>query len=288
MAGRLPGSLHPGAGQEVAQLAVLGALRPSDKVLYAHRGTAYMVGRGVPIRAILADVAGKEGGTNRGKGGVMHVVDVDRGVLGQSGTLGGGFVISVGVGMALQRRGGEDVVVHFFGEGTANRGTFHEALNWAATQALPCVYVCENNGMAVSVPAVASTAVEDIATRADSYGIPGTVVDGTNPSAVYAAAVRAIARARGGDGPSIIEVKTTRLLGHWIGDDERYRSADERTVAPDALEHLQAQLLDLAVLDRSGIAAIEARVMSEIEEAVRQVDAATPLPLELALADVYA
>jgi pyruvate dehydrogenase E1 component alpha subunit len=285
MAGEIPASLHPGAGQEVAQVAALAAIGPDDYVLYGHRGVAYMVARGTPLAAILADIAGKEGATSRGKGGVMHVVDVPHGVLGESGTLGGGFVISVGVGMALKARGRGQVVVHFFGDGTSNRGTFHESLNWAAVRRLPCVYICENNGFAVSVSTTDSTAVEDIADRAHGYGIPGTVVDGNDAEAVYDAAAAAVARARAGEGPSLIEMKVTRMLGHFTGDQQTYRADAEAARTHDPLPLLRGKAVGAGAVDE---AALEADIDARIEEAVAVVSSAPPLAPELALEDLYA
>jgi TPP-dependent pyruvate/acetoin dehydrogenase alpha subunit len=201
MEGVVPPLLHPGAGQEIAQIAALAALNDDDPVLYSHRGVAYMVARGVSLAAMLADSAGREGGTNNGKGGIMHVVDLDRGIYGESGTLGGGLVVSVGMGMALKYRRSSRTVVHFFGDGGANRGTFHESLNWAAVQKLPCIYICENNGWAVSVPVSESTSVENISDRAGGYGIPGVIVDGADPDGVFSAVATAATRARSGGAP---------------------------------------------------------------------------------------
>ncbi len=288
MAGEMPGTLHPGAGQEVEQVAALAALGPDDYVLYGHRGVAYMIARGTSLEAILADIAGKEGSTNRGKGGVMHTVDVAHGVLGESGTLGGGFVVSVGVGMALKRRGRGQVVIHFFGDGTANRGTFHESLNWAAVQHLPCIYLCENNGFAVSVPTSASTAVADIADRAAGYGIPGAVVDGSEPDGVNDAVSEAVERARQGQGPSLVEVKVTRLHGHFIGDQQAYRADAEQAAASDPLPRLQVRLIAMNLLDDKALKELEDRIDRRIEEAIGKVKAAPGLAPELALEDLYA
>jgi TPP-dependent pyruvate/acetoin dehydrogenase alpha subunit len=286
MAGELPGSLHPGAGQEIEQLAALAALRPDDKVLCGHRGILYMIARGITLEKILADIGGREGGTNRGKGGCMHTVDPSRGMIGQSGTLGGGFVISVGVGMALKRFGRDQVVACFFGEGTSNRGTFHESLNWAAVQRLPCVYVCENNGYAVSVPASVSTAVSDIADRAVGYGVPGVVVDGDDPDAVFSAVSTAVNRARAGEGPSLIEAKVTRLHGHYIGDQQEYRS--DAPVVVDPLAAFQDKLVAHQVLNKTRLAALEDRIAIRIEQAVATMRAAPPLAVDLAFEDLYA
>ena len=288
MAGEIPGTLHTGAGQEVCQVAAISALNADDFILYGHRGVAYMLARGVSLAGILADMAGKEGATCRGKGGVMHVVDVPKGILGESGTLGGGFVISVGVGMALKRRNPGQVVTYFFGDGTSNRGTFHESLNWAALQKLPCVYFCENNGWAVSVPTSSSTAVPDISARAAGYGVPGVVVDGNDPSAVYEVMQHAVERARSGQGPTLIEAKLTRLQGHFVGDQQTYRADAEQAVEHDPLPRLQRTLGDAGVLDAAKLADLEADIERQIDAAVETVKAAPLLAPEVALQDLYA
>ena len=289
MAGEVPPSLHAGAGQELCQAAAIAALGKDDYVLYGHRGVAYMIARGTPLTAILADVAGKQGGTNNGKGGVMHVVDVPRGVLGESGTLGGGFVISVGVGMALKRKMPGRVVTYFFGDGTSNRGTFHESLNWATVQKLPCIYFCENNGFAVSMPTSRSTSVENIADRASGYGIPGVVVDGTDPVAVYEVMQKAVERARAGQGPTLVEAKVTRLMGHYIADQQQYRSdAAAVLTAKDPLPKFQETLLKAGVLTDAVVKQIEEDAQRQIEEAVATVKAAPPIKPEAALQDLYA
>jgi pyruvate dehydrogenase E1 component alpha subunit len=288
LAGEIPATLHPGAGQETGQVAAIAALGPDDKVLYGHRGLAYWLARGVSMEAILADIANRVGGTNNGKGGAMHVVDVPHGVLGESGTVGGGFVISVGVGMALKRAGKGQVVMHFFGDGTSNRGTFHESLNWAALQKLPCVYVCENNGFAVSVPTSVSTSVADIASRATGYGVPGVVVDGSDAAAVYEVAREAVDRARAGKGPTLIESKLTRLMGHYIGDQQLYRADRDQVAGKDPLPKLQKLLEDAGALTAEKLAAMESDFKARIESAVTTVMAAPLLPRESAFQDLYA
>ncbi len=288
MAGELAPSLHVGAGHEVAQIAAIQALNSDDYILYGHRGLAYMIARGVSLADMLADFAGKEGATSRGKGGIMHVVDVSKGILGESGTVGGSFVVSVGVGMALKRKHPGKVVVYFFGDGTSNRGTFHESLNWAAVQKLPCIYFCENNGFAVSVPASRSTAVENIADRASGYGVPGLVIDGNDPVAVHEVMEQAVVRARAGQGPTLIEAKVTRLKGHYVADQQEYR-ADRDTVAEkDPLPKLQQMLLDIGVINQRAVADIEADADRQIDAAVETVRAAPLLGPEVALQDLYA
>ncbi|WP_176594678.1 thiamine pyrophosphate-dependent dehydrogenase E1 component subunit alpha [Sphingobium sp. EM0848] len=286
--GFLPPLLHPGAGQEVAQIAALSALNDDDPLLYSHRGVGYMVARGTSLSAMIADMAGRAGGTNNGKGGIMHVVDVPNAVYGESGTLGGGLVLSVGMGMALKRRRSDQVVIHFFGDGASNRGTFHEALNWAAVQKLPCIYVCENNGWAVSVPTSVSTAVENIADRAAGYGIPGEVVDGADPNAVMAAISDAARRARAGEGPSLIEIKAIRLLGHYAADPQDYR-ADAATVKErDPLVTLRQRVIDLGLLSEAEIDAMTADYEAQVEQAVETVKAAPLIDADQAFADLYA
>jgi TPP-dependent pyruvate/acetoin dehydrogenase alpha subunit len=286
--GFVPPLLHPGAGQEVSQIAALAALRDDDPVLYSHRGTAYMVARGVSLGAILADTAGRVGGTNNGKGGIMHVVDLVKGIYGESGTLGGGMVVSVGMGMALRYRKSSQVVAHFFGDGASNRGTFHEALNWAAVQKLPCIYICENNGWAVSVPVSESTSVRDIADRAAGYGIPGVVVDGSDPAAVFAAVDTAAARARRGDGPSLIELKVTRLRGHYATDPQDYRPDAAEVANRDPLLLLRKQIVTLGLLTEADIIRLENTYKDRVEAAVAEVRSAAELSPEAAFEDLFA
>jgi pyruvate dehydrogenase E1 component alpha subunit len=286
--GGLPPLLHPGAGQEVPQLAALAALKDDDPLLYAHRGLAYLVGRGVPLTAILADATGREGGTNNGKGGLMHTVDLARGVYGESGTLGGGFMIATGMGMAIRRQHRSQVVVHFFGDGTSNRGTFHESLNWSAVQKLPIIFICENNGWAVSVPTSLSTAVEDIASRASGYGIPGVVVDGNAPDDVASAVSMAAQRARSGEGPTLIEVKCTRLLGHFATDLQEYRLDRDEVKARDPMIQLRRRLLDGHLITDRSIEQLERRIAAEVELAINTAKEARPLDSELAFTDLFA
>lgn len=290
MAGELPATLHPGTGQEVCQIAALAALRPDDPLLYGHRGVGYWIARDLPAEKILCDIACREGGTNRGKGGVMHVVDPSRGILGESGTLGGNFVIGVGVALAQKMRKTGRVVVMFFGDGTSNRGQFHEAANFAAVKRLPCLFFCENNGWAVSVPARESTAVENIADRAAGYAIPGVVVDGSDVDAVYAATATAAERARKGEGPSLVEAKVPRLSGHYLGDPDHYRTKEEiqKLHRHDPLERLRKEILDRGALNADAVAELEEKIRRRIDEAVEFTRAQSLPPAETAFENVYA
>lgn len=270
MSGEMPATLHPGTGQEGCQIAALAALRPDDPMLYGHRGVGYWIARDLPIERILCDIAGKEGGTNRGKGGVMHVVDPTRGILGESGTLGGNFVLGVGVGLAEKFQQTGRLVVMFFGDGTSNRGQFHEAANFAAVKRLPCLFFCENNGWAVSVPARTSTAVENIADRASGYGMRGAIVDGSDLEAVHAITAEVAAQVRAGGGPALIEAKVARLGPHFLGDPEHYRSREEIEAqqARDPLPRFQQALEQRGLLDAARVAQLEDEIRQQIDSAV--------------------
>jgi acetoin:2,6-dichlorophenolindophenol oxidoreductase subunit alpha len=283
LAGELPTTLHLGAGQEVCQAAALAALRDDDPMLYGHRGTAYWIARGISLGAILCDLTCREGSTNRGKGGVMHVVDPARGVLGESGTLGATFVIGAGVALADRYLGRDAVTIVFFGDGGSNRGQFHEAANFAALQRLPIIFFCENNGVGLSVSSAASTSVADIADRAHGYGMPGVVIDGSDADAVFAATASAAARARGGGGPTLIEAKVVRIAGHWLGDSESYRTAEDRAALrdQDPLPRL------LAALPAAEVAVLEAEIAAEIDDALAFFRAQPLVGVETALESVY-
>ncbi len=290
MSGEIPGSLHPGEGQDGCQIAALAALRPDDPMLYAHRGVGYWIARDLPPERILCDMAGREGGTNRGKGGVMHVVDPSRGILGESGTLGGNLVVGIGVALAEKFQHTGRVVIMFFGDGTSNRGQFHEAANFAAVKRLPCLFFCENNGWAVSVPASESTAVENIADRAAGYGMPGRVVDGGDLEAVYATTAELAAHARSGAGPALIEAKVARLGPHFFGDPEHYRTRAEVDAqrALDPLPRFQRALEERGLLDEAHCARIEDEIRAEIDRAVEVLRKQPLAAAETALENVYA
>ncbi|HKF27949.1 MAG TPA: thiamine pyrophosphate-dependent dehydrogenase E1 component subunit alpha, partial [Candidatus Binataceae bacterium] len=289
-AGQVGGFMHPGVGQEALQCSAIAALRRDDYMLYAHRGVAYWVARGIPLEKVLCDLAGREGGTNRGKGGVMRVVYPELGVLGESGTLGGCFPIASGAGLSIKVKGGDQAVLCFFGDGTSNRGTFHESMNFCAVRKLPVVFLCENNGWAVSMPTERSTAVKDIADRAKGYAVPGKVVDGNDPEQVFATVSEALQRARTGAGPSLVEAKTYRLWGHWIGDPESYRSREEveKQWRRDPIPIYEAKLAQEGVLNDSLRSEADADARTKIDRAIEFMQK-QPFPKpESALEDVFA
>jgi acetoin:2,6-dichlorophenolindophenol oxidoreductase subunit alpha len=218
------GFWHPGIGQEGLQAGAVAALRDDDQLFYAHRGLGYALAKGMPLESLLGDLFGRVTGSTGGKGGgTVHFVDPDRGVLGQGGTLGSNFVLGAGAAISAQLQGSDRVVAVFFGDGAAARGTFHEAALQASVWKLPVVWICENNGWALSAPITRQSPTADIADRAAAYGMPGVVVDGQDALAVHAAVTDATERARGGQGPTLIEAKTLRIRGHYEGDRQPYR-----------------------------------------------------------------
>jgi len=239
------GFWHPGLGQEAVQAGAVAALRTDDYLFYAHRGLGCALAKGMPPVTLLADLFGRRGGSVGGKGGgTVHFVDPDIGVLGQGGTVGSSFVLGAGAGISAQMLGTDRVVAIFFGDGAAARGTFHEAALTAAVWKLPLVWVCENNGWAISVPIAEQSPTEDIADRAAAYGVPGVVVDGQDAIAVRDATAEAVVRARAGEGPTLIEAKTLRIRGHYEGDKQAYREdlTDGLEVPRDPLKILRERV----------------------------------------------
>lgn len=276
--GRLSGFYHAGRGQEGAQAGAVAALAPQDYLLYAHRGCGYLIARGMPMDVLYSDFLGHVEGSTRGLGaGIVHVAWPPLGILGQSGTLGGSFPIAVGAALSARLRETDQVTLCFFGDGTANRGSFHEAANAAGVWKLPIVWFCENNGLAVSTTFKESSSVQQIAERGAAYGMPSVVVDGQDAVAVYEATREAVARARRGEGPTLIEAMTCRFRGHYEGDSQEYRDRAEiermqRERDPlDILAKRIAQLPD----GQQTITQIEARVSKEVEAAARKALAGT-------------
>lgn len=222
----IPGFIHPAIGEEAVHVGVCDLLQPSDHVIATHRGHGQALARGVDPAAMMAEILGRATGTQGGRGGSLHIGDWKHGVMPASPLVGGGLGTMTGVALAHQYRHDRGIAVCFFGDGALNRGSFHEALNMAAAWQLPILYACIDNGWAISVPRVASTAGELVA-RARAYGIPGTVADGKNVIACRMAAEPAIARARDGGGPSLIFFDCPRGYGHEEGDSQEYRDPND-------------------------------------------------------------
>ena len=226
-AGELPGFVHTYIGQEAIAAGVCAALNSDDYITSTHRGHGHAIAKGMELGPIMAELYGKETGACRGRGGSMHVADFSVGMLGANGIVAGGLGIAAGAALSARYRGTRQVAVGFFGDGGINKGTFHEALNFAATHRLGVVFVCENNQYAQFTSRLRTTAVVDLSVRASAYGIPGVTVDGNDASATYRQALEAVVRAREGGGPTLLNMETYRFGGHYVGDAEVYRDSAE-------------------------------------------------------------
>ncbi len=286
----IPGFIHLSIGEEASSVGTCSALRGDDYVASTHRGHGHMIAKGADPKRMFAELLGKRSGYCKGKGGSMHIADFSLGILGANGVVGGGFPIIVGAGLSIKLRKTDQVAVVFFGDGAANRGTFHEACNMAGAFNLPVIFVCENNLYASTTPASYSLAGGSVAERAKAYGMPGVSVDGNDLLAVRGAVEEAVARARKGKGPSLVENQTYRYRGHFEGDPQKYRSGEEiesYRESRDPIERFRNYLAKEAGLTASRDQEIRSRVNSLIEESVLfAVEAPEPRPEE-ALEDLY-
>ncbi len=285
----VPGFVHLYAGEEAVAVGICAHLTDRDYITSTHRGHGHCIAKGVDIPGMVAELMGKSTGVCKGKGGSMHIADVDKGMLGANGIVGGGLPLACGAALTAKTLGTGGVAVCFFGDGASNQGTFHEALNLAAIWKLPVVFVCENNGYAEATPFSYHCATSDVANRAGGYEIPGVVVDGLDLFAVYEAAGEAIARARRGEGPSLVEAKTYRYYGHFQGDTITYRTEDEvnRYRKRDAIQQLKSYTIGRGLATEDDFATIDNRVQETLNQAWDDAKAAPwPAP-EDALNDVY-
>jgi TPP-dependent pyruvate/acetoin dehydrogenase alpha subunit len=266
--GKVVGSLHVCVGQEAISVGACKALEPTDFITGTHRGHGQCIAKGTKTDRMFAELCGKETGYCRGKGGSMHVVDVGRGILGANGIVGAGLPIATGSGLASKVKKSGEVTLAFFGDGASNNGTFHESINMAAAWKLPVIYLCENNGYGVSVPIQTVTNTPDISARAKGYDIPGVTVDGNDVLAVYEAVKEAVAYARAGHGPSIIECRTYRMRGHFEGDPDTYRPKEitEEWKKKDPIKRFRQFLLEVGV-SQEEIEAVDRASTVEIEAA---------------------
>ena len=268
--GLIPGLAHPYIGQEAVAAGVCGALGEGDLVVSNHRGHGHSVAKGVPERAILSELMGKDAGMCLGLGGSMHSTDLQAGVIFSTAIVGGGIPLAVGVALALQMDKKTNCVVCFFGDGATNTGAFHEALNLAAVWKLPVVFVCENNQYAVSVPVSKSTSAS-IAQRGQAYGIPGLSANGMNVLEVYEAASQAVSRAKKGEGPTLMECETYRYKGHGVYDsglDYRTQQEVDEWMKRDPIQAFERKLTTENLATVEELEAIRSKVKSRIAEAV--------------------
>jgi TPP-dependent pyruvate/acetoin dehydrogenase alpha subunit len=288
--GDIPGFVHLYAGEEAIAAGVMAHLRDDDFVASTHRGHGHAIAKGCDVNGMMAEIYGKATGICHGKGGSMHIADVAKGMLGANGIVGGGPPLVCGVGLKAKVTGTDQVGVSFTGDGGSNQGTFLESLNLAASWHLPVVFVVENNGYAESTSSNYHQSGIDVAKRADGFGLPGITVDGFDFFAVHEAAGEAIARARAGGGPTLLECKVMRYYGHFEGDQQTYRGAgevDELRRTRDCLSTFAQRVTDAGLVESDALAQIDERTRALIEAAVVAAKgAADPTPADV-LTDVY-
>ncbi|MBG7181883.1 thiamine pyrophosphate-dependent dehydrogenase E1 component subunit alpha [Pseudomonas aeruginosa] len=288
--GEIPGFVHLYAGEEASAAGVMAHLRDDDCIASTHRGHGHCIAKGVDVHGMMAEIYGKKTGVCQGKGGSMHIADLEKGMLGANGIVGARAPRAAGAALAAKLKGSEAVAVAFFGDGGSNEGAVFEAMNLAAVWNLPCLFVAENNGYAEATAANWSVACDHIADRAAGFGMPGVTVDGFDFFAVHEAAGAAIERARAGEGPSLIEVKLTRYYGHFEGDAQTYRDPDEvkhYRETRDCLKQFRERTCHAGLLSASDLDAIDAEVEARIEDAVQRAkNDPKPEPDDL-LRDVY-
>lgn len=288
--GAMRGSTHPYIGMEAVAVGACATLHPTDRITSTHRGHGHCLAKGGDPRLMMAELLGKATGYCKGKGGSMHIADVDAGILGANGIVGGGIGLATGAALAAQLAGRDDVTLCFFGDGALNQGVLHESANLAAIWKLPVVYICENNQYAMSARADRFTSVPDPEVRAKAYGFPGVSCDGMDVMAVYRTVADAVARARAGDGPSLVVCVTYRYFGHHVGDPLNYRDKAEVDAwkTKDPIDRFQRDLIAHRVLTSEDADRLAEAVTQEIEAAVAFAKASPEPELDALMEDVYA
>ncbi len=287
--GNIPGSVHLYIGEEAVATGAIAHLKKEDYIMSTHRGHGHLIAKGGETDKMMAELFAKKTGYCLGKGGSMHIANLDIGMLGAAGIVGSGIPIATGAGLSAVMRGTDQVTIAFFGDGASNIGRFHEGINLASVWCLPVVFICENNLYAVSVPTSCSLNIPNVADRAVGYGIPGVVVDGMDVTAVYEAAGEAVDRARNGQGPTLIEAKTYRFRGHFEGDSGAYRTKEEieQWMTKDPVNLYKAKLLEMKVLTKKQTEDIDKEALAEMDAAVKfALESPFPEPEET-LENVY-
>jgi acetoin:2,6-dichlorophenolindophenol oxidoreductase subunit alpha len=288
--GGIPGFVHLYAGEEAAAVGVCLHLGPKDYIASTHRGHGHSIAKGCDVVGMMCELFAKESGLCGGKGGSMHIADLDHGMLGANGIVGGGPPLVIGAALTAKTLGRDTVAVSFTGDGGSNQGTTFEALNMAVVLQLPAIFVFENNQYGEGTGFSYHCGSRDIAGRARGFGLPAVRVSGDDFFAVYDAAGEAVERARGGGGPSVIEVDTCRFYGHHSGDAQLYRGKDEvRRLRDerDCLKHFRTRVTETALLDVADLDAVEAEVAALIDRAIDTARAAAPPDPAALLTDVY-
>ncbi|MCM2533936.1 thiamine pyrophosphate-dependent dehydrogenase E1 component subunit alpha [Neobacillus pocheonensis] len=288
--GILPGFVHLYAGEEAVAVGVCAHLNDKDSITSTHRGHGHCIAKGCDLNGMMAEIYGKVTGLCKGKGGSMHIADLDKGMLGANGIVGGGFPLACGAALTAKYKKTDNVSVCFFGDGAQNHGTFHEGINLAAIWKLPVVFIAENNGYAEATPFNYASSCKSIVDRAIGYNIPGIKVDGKDVLAVYQAAQEAVQRARRGEGPTLIECVTYRNYGHFEGDAQKYKTEQEKAEhkqEKDAINLFRQHLLNEQLLDEKELVNLEESVEEAVNQAVKfSEESPYPNASEL-LTDVY-
>lgn len=283
--GLMPGLAHLYLGEEAIATGACATLRDDDYIGSTHRGHGHLVARGADLNRMMAEILGKETGYSKGKGGSMHIMAMDKGILGANGIVGGEIPIATGAAYSAKYRGTDQVTLAFFGDSASNEGTFHESLNMAAAWDLPCVYIIENNLFGISVDIRRVTKEHELSKRAVGYGIPGVTIDGNDVFAVYETVKQAVERARRGEGPTLIECLTYRWQGHHVGDPGEYR--DPQELADWKAKEPIAQLEKRGLLTQDEIDAIKAGVEEEIKAACKFAEESPYPDASEAYADLF-
>jgi pyruvate dehydrogenase E1 component alpha subunit len=289
--GKIPGALHLYVGQEAVASGIMQHLANEDQITSTHRGHGHLIAKGGDFAPMFAELFGRATGYCKGKGGSMHISNMELGMLGANGIVGAGPPIAMGAAFSNQFRGTTNVSIAFFGDGASNEGSFHEAANMASLYKLPCIFVCENNGYGEYTPQANHQAISDVADRAAGYGMPGVIVDGMDVMAVYEVAAEAIQRARRGEGPTLLECKTYRYFDHvgMRGMGLSYRSDEEleRWQQRDPITAFEANLIDMKIMTQKKIDNVYKKINLELVEAIDYAEASPyPNTTEL-LDDVY-
>ncbi|WP_199616614.1 thiamine pyrophosphate-dependent dehydrogenase E1 component subunit alpha [Paenibacillus alkalitolerans] len=289
--GMIHGTTHLCVGQEATASGACAVLEERDKITSTHRGHGHCIAKGADVNRMMAELFAKETGYCKGKGGSMHIADVDKGNLGANGIVGGGIPIAVGSALTSKMKNLGYVTVCFFGDGASNEGSFHESINLASIWKLPVVFFCENNQYGMSGPVKEMINIEHIAHRASAYGIPGKVVEGNDIFSVMEAAHKAVERARRGEGPTLIEAKTYRYKGHSKSDAKKYRTRDEEEYwrnEKDAIAFMKRALLDAGIATDRQLGDLQQKAKQAIEDSVAFSERSPePKPEDLET-DVYA
>lgn len=290
-AAKIGGFIHLYLGEEAIATGVCATLRESDYITSTHRGHGHMIAKGGRTDLMMAELFAKKTGYCKGKGGSMHIADLDLGILGANGIVGGGPPLATGAGLAAQYKGTDNVSICFFGDGASNQGTTHEAMNLASVWKLPVVFVAENNGFAEFTAQSDHQAIRSITERAAGYDMPSASVDGNDVIAVFEAATEAVEQARAGKGPTLLECVTFRIAGHYVGDPEAYRNSEDveswKADDKDPILRFEKILVTKNVCDAAQFADIRQSLEQELEDAVKFAEESPEPDIEDLLADVY-